>query len=102
MDWQSFSQPSVLNTYKFRKETFKQLFDLMYEKVQKGDGDELVAYLLAVFEDFPEIQQMFENYFDAHSEEGDIWSNQKVILRFFKKLDIIYETLINKIERTNL
>lgn len=88
-DWQKFSNPSLNNAMRFQKEIYNDVVNLLWERYKKNnDKKETISVFLTLTEDFPEIKNMFDIYY-SNFENDYIWSD--VVLRFLKKLVLIYE-----------
>ncbi|MDX1532756.1 MAG: hypothetical protein R3230_00960 [Nitrosopumilaceae archaeon] len=98
MDWNQIASLSTEDVYKFRKELFVQVFDIIYSYHRNGDDEIIVCYLLETFDLYPELKDMYISYANTQSNIKDLWSDSKMIMRFFKKLIIVYDSIIQKKE----
>lgn len=77
----------------FKKEIFSDIVNMMWQEYQKsGDNKHFAPTFLALLEDFPDLKQLFDNYYQKCTEDESLWSDKKIILRFLRKITIIYET----------
>lgn len=97
MDWDTFTTPSQQRIYSFRKELFSDIFYSTWREYKKTDDTKiLVAVLLQVMNDFPDLRELFDHYYDQYGDTDKIWSDKKIVFRFFQKLIIVYENIENQ------
>lgn len=96
VDWNAFSTPTLQKEMRFKAEIFNDVLNMVWEEYVKENDDSIfVAVFLALIEDFPNLKELFDNYYESLrvDDYDSVWSDKKIILRFFTKLYIIYENL---------
>lgn len=96
-DWSQFCALTPERVMLFRKELFADINKLLWKEVsEKKDTRATVSVFLQLMNDFPMLKDIFDNYLLQFEGETVAWSNEKVILRFLKRMEIVYDSLEKK------
>lgn len=89
-NWNRFSAPTEAKVMMFKRELFEDVFNQAwreYEKTRDDAGFSLI--FINLLEDFPELTDLFDRYLMVSGGGSD----KDTIMRFLRKLTIIYENL---------